>query len=401
MEAKRSLEELEKRYNELVMEENYLIGDIKKCEEAISKKEREIEELKKRVSREQDAKSFRSQEKELLFSEIRAKINEPYRERFEDLRSHRGAECVAICFGISIFATDDDLVYREYCEGDSVGEIAIFDYTEVLYCFETLSDMQRERIWDHIESSPDTPEWFSRDNWGASELTDCSYDLYTQKNVFGLADLKFAKRDCEIDINLEPLDIGLLNVEFVTSQDSIGYTIENHLATGFSDFVQALYCLFKEFEGHYETDVTSYKYAERGVCGRETEFEWDSDRLEITVKMIREYPIDCEARDLVGRLKDDIIMIYFYHNGEFFYKISVNSADLCYATARACTNSIKKYGILGYKYCMDGDEIKLDQLIFLKAFALGRFDSRVLVDFKGNLRKTLFDKEMDMLFLDI
>ncbi len=89
----------------------------------------------------------------------------------------------------------------------------------------------------------------------------------------------------------------------------------------------------------------------------------------------------------------------------------VEGRDLCYAVAKAVTDCWKKTGMYGYfrstgdSYdCCEGDVIDLQQLLFIKAYALGAMEARNLTmpdPENSDLEISSFDKEIELLLFDM
>ena len=63
--------------------------------------------------------------------------------------------------------------------------------------------------------------------------------------------------------------------------------------------------------------------------------------------------------------------------------------------------AIKRFGFYGYRYSTESEPIKIHQLLFLKAYALGNMEARELtvVDEGLDCCKSNFDKELNCCFL--
>lgn len=92
---------------------------------------------------------------------------------------------------------------------------------------------------------------------------------------------------------------------------------------------------------------------------------------------------------------------------------TVESRDLCYAVSKAYTEAIKQFGFYGYiastgSRCFEsGDSVDLHMLLFLKAYALGVEEPRILSpvgDHSNNWigpLSTDFNAEMELLLFDM
>lgn len=87
--------------------------------------------------------------------------------------------------------------------------------------------------------------------------------------------------------------------------------------------------------------------------------------------------------------------------GKTYNEYCVDEKDFCYAIAKACTDVLKQYGIYGYRYSTEYDTFDLHQLLFIKAYALECLDVRKLLNADEWVKKTNFDKEIELLLFDM
>ena len=89
----------------------------------------------------------------------------------------------------------------------------------------------------------------------------------------------------------------------------------------------------------------------------------------------------------------------------------MDGRDLCYAIARGYTEAIKKYGFQGYLRSTGqqylGDSFEIEELLFVKAYALDVMESRELStawekpkSWRG-AEKSSFEKEIELLLFDM
>lgn len=185
----------------------------------------------------------------------------------------------------------------------------------------------------------------------------------------------------------------------------------------FSKLVTAVYCLYSEgYDSHTNCRRSIHRYRHdwggENATGTEThaittEVLWDEEGRYDNLTFVRrcvgwKYPTPDRY--------DPIEIELQYRGGSFTY--TVDARDLCYAIAKAATKALKKYGFRGYHSSSGscecfGDSINIEQLLFLKAYALNVLEVREL---KTVWRKpkswmgaagTSFEKEMELLLFDM
>ena len=210
--------------------------------------------------------------------------------------------------------------------------------------------------------------------------------------------MELKKRDCSVKIKLEPIGAYYLSVHFDFYGNEISFEPSSAVGVQFGDFLCALYTLYCENgEGHDEWRLREY-HTEEGsnhVIGITTTVDWDNEGEIMTIEMTKNYEGEKTA-DLFFRITTDYGKTY----NEFF----VNEKDFCYAVAKACTEVLKEYGIYGYRYSTEYDNINLNHLIFIKAYALDCLevrDFKNVIDKHTSTGKTDFNKEMELLLFDM
>jgi len=224
--------------------------------------------------------------------------------------------------------------------------------------------------------------------------------------------LKLNKRECNIRIRLTPC-----SGDFQKIQLSIGgdrHTFWPSAACGgqFFDLVTAVYCLYSEgSDDHTNCRRRIHKYRHDWAGGTNAhtitcEVMWDGEGPYYTISLVRrntnykeptpdEYdPIDIEIKN------------------KETYRYTVDGKDLCYAIAKAATQALKKYGFRGYyissgSICCLGDPVNIEQLLFIKAYALNALETRQLKTVWRNPNSwmnpegTSFEQEMELLLFDM
>lgn len=210
--------------------------------------------------------------------------------------------------------------------------------------------------------------------------------------------MKLQKRDCPIKAVIEPLGAELLAVTFDFGERKLEYTPST--ATGdhqFGEFVCALYSLY--YEEWSERSDWHNEWRSRDSCAtsdgtiqtRTVKVNWDGEGTYMMLEMTREK----DGNTILLRSSMDY--------GKTYQEYVVDDRDLCYAVAKACTEAIKQFGFYGYRYSTESEPIKLHQLLFLKAYALGNFEARDLtvIDEGLDCCKSDFEKELELLLFDM
>ena len=209
--------------------------------------------------------------------------------------------------------------------------------------------------------------------------------------------MKLEKRNCPIKAKIEPLGAELLAVSFDFGDKKLEYTPSTVMGEQFGEFVCALYTLYHEniderFDGHCEWGKREYHSNDNHEIQATTvTVEWDGEGTYMIIEMTKQ-------------VDGDIILLRSSMDyGKTYQEYSVNDRDFCYAVAKACTEAIKEFGFYGYRYSTESEPIKIHQLLFLKAYALGNMEARELfvVDEWLDCCKSDFEKELELLLFDM
>ena len=212
--------------------------------------------------------------------------------------------------------------------------------------------------------------------------------------------MKLQKRDCPIKVKIEPLGAELLDVCFDFGYDKLEYTPSTgggFLNTQFGEFVCALYTLYEEnnsehIDDHCEWNVRVYHTnGDNRIQATTVKVVWDGEGTFMTLELTRKWN------------GDTILLRASTDSGETYREFTANDRDFCYAVAKACTEAIKEFGFYGYRYSTESEPIKIHQLLFLKAYALGNMDARELtvIDEGLDCCKSNFEKELELLLFDM
>lgn len=206
--------------------------------------------------------------------------------------------------------------------------------------------------------------------------------------------MELKKRDCGIKIKLEPKGCNFLGIIFNFYGNEISFNPSSAVGGQFGDFLSALYTLYYENgEGHddWKQRENHIEDGSNYIRAVSTTVDWDNEGEIMTIKMTKDY--DENAHDINLKITTDY--------GETFKEFTVNDKDLCYAAAKACTEVLKEYGIYGYKHSTEYDSFNLNQLLFIKAYALDCYRARALIKVDELTEKTDFDKEVELLLFDM
>lgn len=208
--------------------------------------------------------------------------------------------------------------------------------------------------------------------------------------------MKLQKRDCGVKIKLCPSGTQYLGVHFDFYGEKISWLASSAVSCGqFGDFVSALYTLyFEENDGHNEWNQREYHSKDKNhkIFAASTTVDWDNEGEIMTIVMTKYYQ---------GKKANKIHIKITTDYGKTFKDFCVDEKDFCYATARACTEVLKEYGIYGYRYSTEYDTFKYHQLLFIKAYALDCLEVRELLKVDEFTKRTDFNKEMELLLFDM
>ena len=232
--------------------------------------------------------------------------------------------------------------------------------------------------------------------------------------------LKLNKRNCNIRIRLTPIGADFMRVHLRIGQDNHYFYPSCVMGDQFSSFLTAVYCLYNEGYDYHQLHTRQWK--RRFGC----EFQTPND--ENGRRYFKSIPISWDEEGRVDHIilsrssaekdyfsivpqgvTDPIGIEITYTRGNFKY--SVDGRDLCYAIARGYTEAIKKYGFQGYLRSTGqqylGDSFEIEELLFVKAYALDVMESRELStawekpkSWRG-AEKSSFEKEIELLLFDM
>ena len=244
---------------------------------------------------------------------------------------------------------------------------------------------------------------------------------YKTRARYGTGDfLKLNKRECGISIELIPSGADFLEVVWHIDDDSHMFWASSAMGDQFNSFVEAVYKLYAEGTDSHESNRRAshrakFFYSEeddslrKGEVKVQTHVNWNGERYSWTgITFSRKFD---DGKVSKG---EDIVEIIICTTETQKYTYFVDGRDLCYAIAKAYTETIKKYGFYGYYATTGGDcngigdAIDIHMLLFIKAYALGAMEVRELeVAWKDTnsrwkrARRTSFEKEMELFLFDM
>jgi len=184
----------------------------------------------------------------------------------------------------------------------------------------------------------------------------------------------------------------------------------------FSDLLTAVYCLYSErYDSHTNCRGQIYRYRhdwdheneKEDIHTITTEVLWDEEGRMDEIRFIRR---DSDFKAPTPDRCDPIDVELVYWGGT--YRYTVDARDMCYALAKAATKALKKYGFRGYHSSSGscecyGDSINIEQLLFVKAYALNAMEVRELKEVWSKpcswmrTEGTSFEKELELLLFDM
>ena len=205
------------------------------------------------------------------------------------------------------------------------------------------------------------------------------------------------KRDCDVKIKLTPSGTQYLHFMIDVKGEVFEFLPSSVMGEQFGAVISAVYTLFTEgYDGHSEWHDREYLSDENHLIHTiVTKVAWDSEGDNIDIIFSRRLIETYNENDFTE------IEIKSYESP--IKKFTVNTKDLCYAIAKACTEVLKQYGFYGYRYSTEYDTFNLHQLLYIKAFALSNFDARKLspIDESDWAMCTSFEKEIELLLFDM
>ena len=232
--------------------------------------------------------------------------------------------------------------------------------------------------------------------------------------------LKLNKRDCGIRVRLTPIGADFMRVHFRIGGDNHYFYPSCVMGDQFSSFLTAVYCLYNEGYDYHQLHMRQWKRRFGCVFEHPNEengnryfksipLRWDEEGHTIDVTLSRRSAAKDYFSIVPEGMPDPINLTFHYCRGTFNY--TVDGRDLCYAVARGYTEALKKYGFQGYLRSTGmqyiGDVFEMEELLFVKAYALGALEARELKEKwqqpKGwmSADSSSFEKEMELFLFDM
>lgn len=230
--------------------------------------------------------------------------------------------------------------------------------------------------------------------------------------------MKLEKRNCGIKIRLAPYGGGWTDVYADFGDGELYFIISYISEDSFETLMKALYHLYPEncdpedaygllenkigvceyIGGEYVTTRIANDIEEKDITREipwKASFSWNAENSYSNWTLER---IPNEATSFMLKISIDVCS-----NETAHYEYEVPYADMCYAVAAACTETIKTHGFWGYHYATYNADMNLRYLLFLKSIGLGNMEARELTfyDEQGKGESSSFNKEIDLLLFDM
>lgn len=215
-------------------------------------------------------------------------------------------------------------------------------------------------------------------------------------------------------IRLTPFDCDFLRVHWRIGGDNHYFFPSCIMGSQFSDFLTAVYRLYEEngirhtYRPHKQPRF-KHEYPHERQDGKHlltSTVYWDEEGFVHIITFTR----CCDDDILTQEGSPDPVRIDI-KSGSKKYTYTVDGQELCYAIARACTEAIKKYGLLGYRESSGnqdpGDSFDIYELLFVKAYALNALDTRARQEVWSHpngwarAEASSFEKELELLLFDM
>ena len=233
--------------------------------------------------------------------------------------------------------------------------------------------------------------------------------------------MELKKRKCNTSIKLTPYGADFLQVIWDIGGNHHRFFPSAAMGYQFAPFLAAVYFLYDEGHDNHRVLRRSHCKTEEHVNWTDSsvpegfkkkiaKIDWDEEGHTVDIYFERTGKWNCPIEELRG--PDPVnIRIVTLRGNEYHYKI--DGRDLCYAVAKACTRALKTYGIWGYYQSSaseinDRDYLNIEQLLFIKAYALDAMEVRSLKNRWKHPRRlwpyaeySSYEKEIELLLFDM
>lgn len=236
---------------------------------------------------------------------------------------------------------------------------------------------------------------------------------------YGTGDfLKLNKKNCETRIRLTPFGADIMRIHFRIGGDNHYFYPSCVMGDQFSSFLTAVYCLYNEgadfhrlhqrqWSRRFGCDPWEYPCEKNGGCYyKSIPITWDEEGRVVNVTLSRRSKTD----KVHSSGEPDPIKVVFDYRARH-YQYEIDGRELCYAVAKGYTEALKKYGFQGYLRSTGmqylGDSIEIDELLFVKAYALDAMEARELKEAWSRPNSwpsadaSSFEKEIELLLFDM
>ena len=200
------------------------------------------------------------------------------------------------------------------------------------------------------------------------------------------------KRDCGIKMMFHNLRAGWLYMNFDIEDKHFYFKSSYCLGDGIEDLISIIYNLNpnrKSFEYDDRIKSSDYDYdipisAQVSLCEEGSWINWKFEREDTK-------EIDCNLKIHITIKREKIED----------YEFNVRFVDFCYVLAKACTEMIKEYGIVGYWQSYWRQGFPLREFLEIKAVALDDFSYIDTTYDKNDGERSNLNKEIEFLLLDM
>lgn len=238
--------------------------------------------------------------------------------------------------------------------------------------------------------------------------------------VFRRKALRLKKRDCGINMKLVPYGAGWSDVYLDICGDSHFFIISGVLGNQFEDLLRILYHMHPDNKDPENVEhMLDYKIGIVDTTSENREvvkivdgdYDMKPGTVFIDIPWRAKFSWNeegSESRWQLERVPNQntqfMLKIHIEHERAelriFDYEVPYQ--DFCYAVAKAYTQVLKECGFFGYHCSIYTQDIEVRYLLFLKAVALNRFETRATRQMeKGRGEASDLKQELKLLLFDM